>query len=90
VRCLVNGRPWADKIVFAGGRRGTSDVRLKQQRLLTDAEGRATVQLDEAGVWYVKFVAMLETDEAEASYESIWSTLTFGVGLPAPEARPRD
>jgi len=90
VRCLVGGKPWAGKVVFAGGRRGTSDVRLPQQRLVTDAEGRASVRLDEAGVWYVKYVAMLEVAEPEANYESFWSTLTFGLGLPAAERTPRD
>lgn len=87
VRCLVGGQPWAGKVVFAGGRRGASDVRLKPQRLVTDASGRAAIRLDEAGVWYVKYVAMVERDEAEANYESFWSTLSFAVGLAAPLGR---
>jgi len=79
VRCLVDGKPWAGKSVFAGGRRGTTDRRLPQQRLVTDADGRAVVEITGAGVWYVKFVAMVERDQPDANYESKWATLSFGV-----------
>ena len=80
VRCIVDGKPWAHKVIFAGGRKGASDVRLPQQRLVTDAAGRATLQLTAAGTWYVKFVAMTEISDPEANYESKWSTLSFAVG----------
>jgi uncharacterized GH25 family protein len=79
VRCLVDGKPWAGKVVFAGGRRGATDHRLPQQRLVTDAQGRVQIKLTAAGAWYVKFVAMTEVADAEANYESKWSTLTFAV-----------
>lgn len=79
LRCLVDGRPHAGKKVLAGGRRGTSDVRLPALKLTTDAEGRVRLKLTEAGAWYVKFVAMAEVSDAEANYESKWATLTFGV-----------
>jgi uncharacterized GH25 family protein len=82
VRCLVDSKPWAGRVVFAGGREGTTDRRLPQQRLVTDGEGRARVRLGAAGVWYVKFVAMREVDEAEVNYESLWATLRFAVGAP--------
>jgi uncharacterized GH25 family protein len=89
VRCLVDGKPYAGKKVFAGGRRGTSDVRLAAQPLVTDSEGRAKVRLPEAGVYYVKLVAIAELkDDAEANYESKWSTLSFAVGLGRPSPAP--
>jgi uncharacterized GH25 family protein len=80
VRCIVDGRPWAGKVVFAGGRRAGGDRRLPRQRLITDADGRATVHLTAAGTWYVKFVAMVEVADEAANYESKWSTLSFAVG----------
>ncbi len=79
VRCLVDGKPWAGKTVFAGGRRGSTDRRLPQQRLVTDADGRAVLDITAAGAWYVKFVAMVQVNEPEANYESKWATLSFGV-----------
>jgi uncharacterized GH25 family protein len=88
VRCLVDGKPWAGKVVFAGGRRGSTDRRLPQQRLVTDADGRARVRITAPGAWYVKFVAMTEVAEAEANYESKWSTLSFAVGTAGPRPGP--
>jgi uncharacterized GH25 family protein len=86
VRCLVDGRPWARRVLLAGGRRGTSDRRLPQQRLLTDEAGRATVELTAAGVWYVKLVAIRAIEDPEANYESKWATLSFALPAPAPPA----
>lgn len=88
VRCLVDGQPWARKVVFAGGRRGTSDQRFPRQRLVTDEEGRATVQLAGAGVWYVKLVAVREVVNPEANYESKWATLSFAVKPAAKSPAP--
>jgi hypothetical protein len=85
VRCIVDGRPWAGNTLFAGGRRGATDRRLPQQRLVTDARGQASIRLTAAGVWYVKLVALGEVDDGEANYESKWSTLSFAV----PAASPR-
>ena len=79
-RCVVDGKPWAGKVVFAGGRRGSTENRLPQQRLVTDEQGRVQFKLTAAGAWYVKFVAMTEVADAEANYESKWSTLSFAVG----------
>lgn len=79
VRCLVDGQPWARKVVFAGGRRGATDRRFPPQRLVTDEDGRATLQVSGPGVWYVKLVAMREVSDPEADYESKWATLTFAV-----------
>jgi uncharacterized GH25 family protein len=79
VRCIVDGKPWARKVIFAGGRRGTTDVRLPQQRLVTDQAGRATIRLSSAGTWYVKFVAMAEVSDPQANYESKWSSLSFAI-----------
>jgi uncharacterized GH25 family protein len=79
VRCLVLGKPLANYVVLAGGRRQDSDKRLDAQRLMTDTEGVAAVKLAGAGDYYVKFVHMQEVDGPEANYESRWATLTFGV-----------
>jgi uncharacterized GH25 family protein len=78
VRCLVDNAPVPGLVVFAGGRtpKGT---RFPAQRLVADSEGIVTVKLTAAGAWYVKFVHMRERNDADANYESRWSTLTFGL-----------
>jgi hypothetical protein len=47
--------------------------------LVADRDGLVTVELTGAGAWYVKFVHMRERQDADANYESRWSTLTFGL-----------
>jgi uncharacterized GH25 family protein len=89
VRCLVDGKPWAGKVVFAGGRRGSTTQRIAAQRLVTDEQGRARVRLTDAGAWYVKFVALTEVAGPEANYESKWSTLTFAVSTAAGRSSRR-
>lgn len=78
VRCLVDGAPVEGLVVFAGGRT-PAGARFTAQRLVTDRDGLVTVKLTAAGAWYVKFVHMRERQEADANYESRWSTLTFGM-----------
>lgn len=78
VQCFVDGRPVEGLVVFAGGRTPTG-ARFPAQRLVSDRDGRVTIKLTGAGAWYVKFVHMSEVRDAEANYESRWSTLTFGL-----------
>lgn len=79
VQCLVQGKPLANYVVFAGGRRESGTERLAVQRLTTDAQGVARVRVSAAGAWYVKFVHMQAVEAPDANYESRWATLTFGV-----------
>jgi len=79
VRCLVAGQPLPGAIVFAGGRRAGTEKRFPRQRIKTDAQGIAAVRIEGRGDWYVKFVHMTEVGEPDVTYDSKWSTLTFGV-----------
>jgi uncharacterized GH25 family protein len=78
VQCFVDGKPVEGLAVFAGGRTPTG-ARFPAQRLVSDRDGIVTVKLTGAGAWYVKFVHMRERQDADANYESRWSTLTFGL-----------
>lgn len=78
VRFLVDGKPAAGQVLFAGGRTPTG-ARVAMTRLVTDTEGAIRVRLTSAGAWYVKAVHMREVADAEANYESRWSTMTWGV-----------
>ncbi|HTV00996.1 MAG TPA: DUF4198 domain-containing protein, partial [Luteitalea sp.] len=79
LRCLIDGAPApAGHVLFAGGR--TPDGRrFRPQRVVTDDKGDVSVRLTTAGAWYVKLVAMHEVSEPGVRYESLWSTVTFGV-----------
>jgi uncharacterized GH25 family protein len=78
VRCLVDGAPVDGLVVFAGGRTPTG-ARFPAQRFVSDRDGLVTIKLTGPGAWYVKFVHMRERRDADANYESRWSTLTFGL-----------
>jgi hypothetical protein len=79
VRCLVLGQPIANYVVQAGGRKGKTENRLVEQRVVTNGDGVAALKLTASGEWYVKFVHMREVTGAEANYESRWATLTFEI-----------
>lgn len=78
VQCLVDGQPVANQLVTAGGHgeNGAMDETSKR----TDAYGKVTFSLREAGRWYVKFINMVEVDsDPELDYESKWATVSFEI-----------
>lgn len=78
VRVLFNGTAYAGAHLAAGYEGPTGHN--YPVNLLTDAQGRATVKLDRAGVWYVRTHRILATaGDPEADWQSAFSTLTFEV-----------
>ncbi len=78
VRVLFQGKPIAGVHVAAGyaGVTGHS----YPQWIPTDKNGRATVKLDRAGAWFVRALHMIPLEgDAEAQWQSSFSTLTFEV-----------
>ena len=82
VRCLVDGKPVANQYVLAGGELGTTALSERSAR--TDANGEATFKLDSPGKWYVRFIHMTESDDADIDYRSKWATITFEIRAQAP------
>jgi uncharacterized GH25 family protein len=79
VRLLSGGKPLGNQFVQYGGRT-PSGGRVAQRTTRSDANGIAKIPLDRLGSYYVKFIHMQRvTGDAEANYESRWSTLTFGM-----------
>lgn len=74
VRLLHQGRPLQGALVVAQGRAKPGET----VSMRSDAQGRATLKLADAGVWLVKAVHMVPAaDAAEADWESQWASLTF-------------
>ena len=48
--------------------------------LRTDAEGRLEIDLTESGVWYLRTIHMVASEEPGRTHESNWATLTFAIG----------
>jgi uncharacterized GH25 family protein/ketosteroid isomerase-like protein len=78
VRVLFQGQPIAGVHVAAGYEGVTGHS--YPVWIPTDRHGRATVQLDRAGAWFVRSLHMIPLeDNPEAQWESAFSTLTFEV-----------
>lgn len=75
VRLLYQDRPLPGALVIAF----TAEQPDTKQRIRTDDEGRATVQLDRAGTWLIKAVHIIEVPQPDpmADWESFWASLTF-------------
>lgn len=83
VRVLFQGKPIAGVQVAAGYEGVTGHS--YPVWIPTDKNGRATVQLDRAGAWFVRSLHMIPLEgNPEAQWESAFSTLTFEV-QPADE-----
>lgn len=72
---LFDGKPLADRTVFADNRNSTT------QKMKTDKNGKVTVKLDHSGLWLVRLVNMRRCPAncGEAVWESFWGAITFGV-----------
>jgi hypothetical protein len=74
VRLLYHGKPLEDALVIALSRKDP----LTTQRIRTDKEGRATIELNQPGVWLLNAVHMIPTGIlSQADWESYWASLTF-------------
>jgi hypothetical protein len=73
---LFEGKPLPE-VTVVGGRAGTPAHRV---RTVTDANGEASVVLQEAGRWYLRALHVIRLrDDPEAQWESFWTTITFEV-----------
>ena len=48
--------------------------------LRTDASGILSVPIDAKGIWYLRTIHLVTSDESGLTYESNWATLSFEVG----------
>ncbi len=75
--CLVDGEPVANQLVILGGEQGGKLA--DEVRKRTDDNGTITFVIDSAGKWYIEFIHMAPSGEADIDYESKWATLAFEV-----------
>ena len=72
---LFNGKPLADKTVFASNRNSS------KQKVKTDKNGRFSFTIEKEGLWLVHLVYMQRCQKEcnEADWESFWGAFSFGV-----------
>jgi uncharacterized GH25 family protein len=80
IRLLFEGRPLAGALVTAF----PYDAPEAARSARTDASGRATVDISRRGQWLIKAVHMIPSGTPDADWQSLWASLTFRAGGPAP------
>jgi len=74
VRLLYRDKPLPDALVIAFNKKDP----LNPQRMRTDKEGHATIELNQPGEWLLNAVHMIPTGIlSKADWESYWASLTF-------------
>lgn len=73
-----DGRPLANKTVFADNRDG---IQFSTIKLTTDANGKVSFKLATRGVWLIRSVHMQRCEKkcGDSDWESFWATFTFGL-----------
>lgn len=82
---LFEGKPLKNQLVYVGNssKQGPANASVPEgsvYSLRTDDMGRATFKIDKKDGWYIELTYMRKmTNDADANYESNWSTITFEV-----------
>ena len=63
---------------------GDHDHQAGTQQLRTDANGEVSVPITTDGIWYLRTIHLVTTDEPGLTHESNWATLTFQVDHDRP------
>ena len=92
---LFDGEPLADQLVYVGSQHGDHehdhghghshddedhDHSHDMTQYRTDANGRLAVNITHEGIWYLRTIHLMESEEEGLTHESNWATLTFEVG----------
>lgn len=91
VQLWSNGQPLADHLVYVGsehshgGDHSHDDTDDDHQhtdatQLLTDNQGIVTMDITDEGIWYLRTIHMILSQEEGLTHESNWATLTFEIG----------
>lgn len=78
VRTLVDGKPAANQYVLFGGQTASNGT-IEQKCTRSGADGVASIPLSQPGMWYVKFINMVNVKIDSLTHESKWASLTFQV-----------
>ena len=78
VRTLVDGKPAANQYVLYGGQTA-NNAAIEQKSTRSGADGIASIPIGQAGMWYVKFINMVQIKVDSLTHESKWASLTFQV-----------
>jgi uncharacterized GH25 family protein len=73
IKILYDSEPISGLAVFAFNAANPK----QQQRVATDSNGEATLEINSNGTWLIKAVHLFEIENDKAEWESFWASLTF-------------
>ena len=83
VKIYFKGKPVPDQLVYAshaGFHEHDDDGQhIEAVQTRTDASGLAQIKLTQKGLWYVRLIHMVVSEEQGIDYESNWATITFEI-----------
>ena len=93
VKLLWQGKPLGNQLVYIGStgadhkhdhdhthEKGEDHHHDSVAQARTDANGVITIDLRDEGIWYLRTIHMIQSEEAGLTHESNWATLTFEIG----------
>ncbi len=83
MQLMQNDAPLQNHLVYFGYRNkfteSSEDLYKQEQSARTDESGMFIIPINHRGIWYVRTINMVESDEEGINYESNWATLTFEI-----------
>ena len=83
VRVLLDGEPLKNQLVYASyagfHQHGDDGQHVEAVKTRTNNDGVAEIKIERKGLWYVRLIYMVPSDEEGIDYESKWATLTFEI-----------
>lgn len=83
VKVFLNGKPVANQLVYASyvgfHKHDDAGQHVEAVQTRTDEQGVAQIKISKQGLWYVRLIHMVASEEEGVDYESNWATITFEV-----------
>lgn len=83
VKVLLNGKPVKNQLIYASHsgfhQHDETGKHVEAVTTRTSNDGLAQFEITEKGLWYVRLIHMVPSDEEGIDYESNWATLTFEI-----------
>jgi hypothetical protein len=80
---LKNSRPLPDHLVYIGSKPASADIHEpdhgKEETIRTNKKGEFKIRMDHSGIWYLRTIDMVKSENRDADYVSNWATLTFEI-----------
>ena len=75
-----SGHTHADGTTHSHNHEGEEDHQHDLLQLRTDADGLLSLNIDQKGIWYLRTIYLVESEEEGLTHESNWATISFQIG----------